>query len=102
MEEAVTNARATYEKMLAGPFLISCLFPKSVLIMLTLLSECDALKTREADLKARIEEMKGHHKAEIEELKLENADLAQKMEDLQATKAWLLTEGARLFGQEYP
>ncbi|MFS7914368.1 hypothetical protein Hanom_Chr02g00152551 [Helianthus anomalus] len=85
--------------MLVGPFLISCLFPKSVLILLTLLSECDALKTGEADLKARIDEMKGHHKVVIEELKLENADLAQKMEDLQATKAWLLTEGAQLLAK---
>ncbi|MFS7906345.1 hypothetical protein Hanom_Chr01g00058171 [Helianthus anomalus] len=34
--------------------------------------------------------------AEIEELKLESADLAAKVEDLQATKAWLLSEGARL------
>ncbi|KAJ0680653.1 hypothetical protein HanPI659440_Chr16g0626631 [Helianthus annuus] len=78
MEESVSNARAAYEKMLA---------------------ERDALKTGEADLKARIEEMKGHHKAEIEELKLESADLAAKVEDLQATKAWLLSEGARLLAK---
>ncbi|MFS7934435.1 hypothetical protein Hanom_Chr05g00391531 [Helianthus anomalus] len=65
MEESITNARSAYEKMMA---------------------ERDALKTGEADLKARIEEMKGHHKAKIEELKLENADLEAKVEDLQATK----------------
>ncbi|MFS7934437.1 hypothetical protein Hanom_Chr05g00391551 [Helianthus anomalus] len=59
----------------------------------------DALKTGEADLKARIEEMKGHHKAKIEELKLENADLEAKVEDLQATKTWLLSEGAKLLAK---
>ncbi|KAJ0638071.1 hypothetical protein HanOQP8_Chr17g0681121 [Helianthus annuus] len=78
MKEAVTNARAAYEKMLA---------------------ERDAHKTGEADLKTRMGEMKEHHKAEIEELKLENADLAQKKEDLQATKAWLLTEGGQLLAK---
>ncbi|KAJ0792873.1 hypothetical protein HanOQP8_Chr01g0022881 [Helianthus annuus] len=78
MEEAVSNARAAYERMLAGH---------------------DAHKTGEADLKARMDEMKGHHKAEIEELKSENADLAKKVEDLQATKEWLLTEGAQLLAK---
>ncbi|KAM0055018.1 hypothetical protein Hdeb2414_s0006g00201261 [Helianthus debilis subsp. tardiflorus] len=46
-----------------------------------------------------MDEMKGDHKAEIEELKSENADLAKKLEDLQATKAWLLTEGAQLLAK---
>ncbi|MFS8030597.1 hypothetical protein Hanom_Chr17g01535861 [Helianthus anomalus] len=73
MEESVSNARSAYEKMMA---------------------ERDALKTGEADPKARIEEMKEHHKAEIEEFKLESADLLVKVEDLQATKTWLLSEGA--------
>ncbi|MFS7960654.1 hypothetical protein Hanom_Chr08g00705601 [Helianthus anomalus] len=70
MEETVSNAHAMYEIMLA---------------------ERDALKTGEAELKTRIEEMKDHHRAEIEELKLENANLEAKVEDLQATKAWLLS-----------
>ncbi|MFS8009787.1 hypothetical protein Hanom_Chr14g01289471 [Helianthus anomalus] len=78
MEESITNARSAYEKMM---------------------TERDALKTGEADLKARIEEMKGHHKVEIEELKLENADLEAKVEDLQATKTWLLSEGAKLLAK---
>ncbi|KAM0034183.1 hypothetical protein Hdeb2414_s0016g00494571 [Helianthus debilis subsp. tardiflorus] len=78
MEEAVANARAAYEKMLA---------------------ERDVLKAGEADLKAQIEEMKGHHKAETEELKLEIADLEAKVEDLQATKTWLLSEGAQLLAK---
>ncbi|KAM0038088.1 hypothetical protein Hdeb2414_s0013g00410821 [Helianthus debilis subsp. tardiflorus] len=78
MEEAVSNARAAYEKMVA---------------------ERDALKTGEADLKAQIEEMKGHHKAEIEELKLECTDLEAKVEDLQATKTWLLLGGAQLLAK---
>ncbi|MFS8030599.1 hypothetical protein Hanom_Chr17g01535881 [Helianthus anomalus] len=73
MEESVSNARSAYEKMMA---------------------ERDALKTGEADPKARIEEMKEHHKAEIEEFKLESADLLVKVEDLQATKTWLLSERA--------
>ncbi|MFS8012757.1 hypothetical protein Hanom_Chr14g01324611 [Helianthus anomalus] len=38
--------------------------------------------------------MAGHHKAEIEEIKLKNVDLSAKVEDLQATKTWLLSEGA--------
>ncbi|MFS7967515.1 hypothetical protein Hanom_Chr09g00786611 [Helianthus anomalus] len=33
------------------------------------------------------------------ELKSENVDLAKKVEDLQVTKAWLLTEGAQLFAK---
>ncbi|MFS7907216.1 hypothetical protein Hanom_Chr01g00068681 [Helianthus anomalus] len=74
MEESVSNARAAYEKMLV---------------------ERDALKKEEADLKARIDEIKGHHRPEVEELKTENADLAKRVKDLQATKAWLLSEGAR-------
>ncbi|KAJ0614333.1 hypothetical protein HanIR_Chr02g0061281 [Helianthus annuus] len=43
--------------------------------------------------------MKGHHKAEIEELKLESADLSQKIEDLRASKVWLLTGGAQLLAK---
>ncbi|KAJ0715014.1 hypothetical protein HanPI659440_Chr13g0496011 [Helianthus annuus] len=78
MEESLSNARAAYERMVA---------------------ERDAHKIGEADLKALMEEMKGHHKAEIEELKLESDDLTQKMEDLQATKVWLLTEGAQLLAK---
>ncbi|MFS7923580.1 hypothetical protein Hanom_Chr03g00262351 [Helianthus anomalus] len=65
MDEAVSNARTTYEKILA---------------------KCNAHKTGEADLKARMDEMKGHHRAEVEELKSENANLSKKVEDLQATK----------------
>ncbi|KAJ0726864.1 hypothetical protein HanPI659440_Chr12g0475231 [Helianthus annuus] len=75
MEESISNARTTYEKMM---------------------TERDALKIGEADLKARMDEMKSHHKAKIEELKLESVDLAAKVEDLQATKAWLLSEGAQV------
>ncbi|KAJ0614896.1 hypothetical protein HanIR_Chr02g0067671 [Helianthus annuus] len=82
MEEFVSNAPSAYEKMLAA-----------------LWSERDAHKTGEADLKAQMDEMKGHHKAEIEELKSESADLVKKVEDLQATKAWLLLEGAQLLAK---
>ncbi|KAJ0734163.1 hypothetical protein HanPI659440_Chr11g0416731 [Helianthus annuus] len=64
MEESFTNARLAYANMMAG----------------------------EADLKAQIEEMKGHE----EEIKVENAALKAKVEDLQATKTWLLSEGAKL------
>ncbi|KAF5768555.1 hypothetical protein HanXRQr2_Chr14g0637771 [Helianthus annuus] len=78
MEESVNNARSAYKKMLA---------------------ERDALKAGEADLRARMDEMKGHHQAEIEELKLKSADLVAKVEDPQATKVWLLSEGARLLAK---
>ncbi|KAM0022572.1 hypothetical protein Hdeb2414_s0023g00630041 [Helianthus debilis subsp. tardiflorus] len=61
--------------------------------------QLDAHKTGESDLKARVDEMKGHHKAKIEELKSENVDLVKKAEDLQATKAWLLSEGAQLLAK---
>ncbi|KAJ0580097.1 hypothetical protein HanHA300_Chr04g0125341 [Helianthus annuus] len=98
MEEAVSNAHAAYEKMLAGTS-ITCLFLYLLLIFITPLSERDAHKTGEANLKARIDEMKRHHKAEIEELMSESADLAKKMKDLQVTKAWLLTEGAQLLAK---
>ncbi|KAM0022989.1 hypothetical protein Hdeb2414_s0023g00634651 [Helianthus debilis subsp. tardiflorus] len=45
----------------------------------------------EADLKAHIEEMKGHE----EEIEAENASLKVKVEELQATKSWMLLEGAK-------
>ncbi|MFS7917461.1 hypothetical protein Hanom_Chr03g00189341 [Helianthus anomalus] len=71
MEESFTNARSAYEKMMAG----------------------------EAELKARMDEKKSYHKAEIEELKLESAELMKKVDELQATKAWLLSEGAQLLAK---
>ncbi|KAF5810527.1 hypothetical protein HanXRQr2_Chr04g0170561 [Helianthus annuus] len=71
MEESLTQARVADERMLAG----------------------------EADLKARMEEMKEHHRAEIEDLKLESADLGKKMEELRATKVLLFTEGAKLLAK---
>ncbi|KAM0046644.1 hypothetical protein Hdeb2414_s0009g00318921 [Helianthus debilis subsp. tardiflorus] len=77
MEESVSNTRSSYEKTMI----------------------CNAFKTGEADLRARMDEMKSHHKAEIEELKLENTDLEAKVEDLQATKTWLLSAGAQLLAK---
>ncbi|KAJ0800612.1 hypothetical protein HanPI659440_Chr03g0105161 [Helianthus annuus] len=71
MEESFTNARLAYANMMAG----------------------------EADLKAQIEEMKGNHEAEIEETKKENAALKATVDDLQATKIWLLSEGAKLLAK---
>ncbi|KAJ0576140.1 hypothetical protein HanOQP8_Chr05g0178781 [Helianthus annuus] len=68
MEESFTNARLAYANMMAG----------------------------EADLKAQIEEMKCSHETEIEEIKKENATLKASVDDLQVTKTWLLSEGARL------
>ncbi|KAJ0482919.1 hypothetical protein HanIR_Chr13g0659261 [Helianthus annuus] len=53
------------------------------------------MMAREADLKAQIEEMKGHK----EEIKAENASLKARVEDLQATKTWLLLEGAQLLAK---
>ncbi|KAF5814550.1 hypothetical protein HanRHA438_Chr03g0124461 [Helianthus annuus] len=67
MEESFTNACLAYANMMAG----------------------------EADLKAQIEEMKGHN----EEIEVENAALKAKVEDLQATKTWLLSEGAKLLAK---
>ncbi|MFS7928667.1 hypothetical protein Hanom_Chr04g00323421 [Helianthus anomalus] len=67
MEESFANARLAYVNMMAG----------------------------EADLKAQIEEMKGHE----EEIKVENAALKAEVEDLQATKTWLLSEGAKLLAK---
>ncbi|KAF5820985.1 hypothetical protein HanXRQr2_Chr01g0008461 [Helianthus annuus] len=49
----------------------------------------------EADLKAQIEEMKGNE----EEINAENAALQAKVDDLQATKTWLLSEGAKLLAK---
>ncbi|MFS7896627.1 hypothetical protein Hanom_Chr00s005175g01728181 [Helianthus anomalus] len=74
MGESFTNARLAYANMMA---------------------ERDVLKSEEADLKAQIEEMKGHE----EKTKAENAALQAKVEDLQATKVWLLSEGARLLAK---
>ncbi|KAM0032596.1 hypothetical protein Hdeb2414_s0016g00476791 [Helianthus debilis subsp. tardiflorus] len=76
MEESFANARLAYANMMRG-----------------------VLKTGEADLKAQIEEMKGNHEAEIEEIKKENAALKERVDDLQATKIWLLSEGAKLLAK---
>ncbi|KAJ0804436.1 hypothetical protein HanPI659440_Chr02g0038021 [Helianthus annuus] len=43
-----------------------------------------------------MEAMKKDHEAEVEDLKLENVDLNKRVEELRATKFWLLTEGAQL------
>ncbi|MFS7918793.1 hypothetical protein Hanom_Chr03g00205321 [Helianthus anomalus] len=74
MEESCSNARLAYANMMA---------------------EQNVFKSGEADLKAQIEEMKGHE----EEIKVENAALKAKVEDLQATKAWMLSEGAKLLAK---
>ncbi|KAM0064707.1 hypothetical protein Hdeb2414_s0003g00106241 [Helianthus debilis subsp. tardiflorus] len=66
MEESFNNARQAYANMMAG----------------------------EADLKAQIEEMKCNHEVEVGEIKKENAALKASVDDLQMTKAWLLSEGA--------
>ncbi|MFS7964464.1 hypothetical protein Hanom_Chr08g00750681 [Helianthus anomalus] len=71
MEESFANARLAYGNMMAG----------------------------EADLKAQIEEMKGNHEAEIEEIKKENTALKATVDDLQATKTWLLSDGAKLLAK---
>ncbi|KAJ0693054.1 hypothetical protein HanPI659440_Chr15g0592851 [Helianthus annuus] len=71
MEESFANARLAYANMMAG----------------------------EADLKAQIKEMKGNHEVEIEKIKTENATLKTKVENLQATKVWLLSEGAKLLAK---
>ncbi|KAM0018837.1 hypothetical protein Hdeb2414_s0026g00678651 [Helianthus debilis subsp. tardiflorus] len=78
MEESFNNARLAYANMMA---------------------ERDVLKTGEADLKAQIKEMKCNHEAEIGEIKKENAALKALVDDLQATKTWLLSEGARLLAK---
>ncbi|KAJ0802442.1 hypothetical protein HanPI659440_Chr03g0129021 [Helianthus annuus] len=67
MEESLSGARLSYESMMA---------------------ERDALKTREADLKGRLEEMEG-----------ENASLKTEVTDLRETKVWMLTEGAQLLAK---
>ncbi|KAF5782013.1 hypothetical protein HanRHA438_Chr11g0503241 [Helianthus annuus] len=53
----------------------------------------------EADRKARMEIMKKDHEAEVKDLKLENADLSKRVEELQLTKVWLLNEGAQLLAK---
>ncbi|MFS8009763.1 hypothetical protein Hanom_Chr14g01289201 [Helianthus anomalus] len=78
MEASFENARIAYANMMA---------------------ERDVLKTGEADLKAQIEEMKCTYEAEVGEIKRENAALKASVEDLQATKAWLLSDGARLLAK---
>ncbi|KAF5816328.1 hypothetical protein HanRHA438_Chr03g0144481 [Helianthus annuus] len=71
MEESFNNARLAYANMVAG----------------------------EADLKAQIEDLKSAHEAEIEGVKKENAALKASVDDLHATKAWLLSEGAQLLAK---
>ncbi|KAJ0763318.1 hypothetical protein HanPI659440_Chr08g0279331 [Helianthus annuus] len=74
MEASFENARIAYVNMMA---------------------ERDVLKSGEADLKAQIEDMKGHE----EEIEAENASLKAKVEELQATKVWMLSEGAKLLAK---
>ncbi|KAJ0743695.1 hypothetical protein HanPI659440_Chr10g0378921 [Helianthus annuus] len=71
MEESFNNARVAYANMMAG----------------------------EADLKAQIEEMKCGYEAEVEGIRKENAALKASVDDLLATKTWLLSEGARLLAR---
>ncbi|MFS7968994.1 hypothetical protein Hanom_Chr09g00803981 [Helianthus anomalus] len=78
MEESFANARLAYANMMA---------------------ERDVLKTGEADLKAQIEEMKCNHETEIEGFKRENTVLKASVDDLQATKTWLFSEGAQLLAK---
>ncbi|KAJ0747680.1 hypothetical protein HanOQP8_Chr05g0192361 [Helianthus annuus] len=61
--------------------------------------EYDRMIAGEADLKARMEEMKKNHEAEIGDLKLESAELSRKVVELRLTKIWLLTEGAQLLAK---
>ncbi|KAJ0787855.1 hypothetical protein HanPI659440_Chr05g0185031 [Helianthus annuus] len=74
MEESLSKARLAYESMMA---------------------ERDALKSGEADLKDRIEEMKGRE----ENMEAENASLRAKVDDLQETKVWMLSKGAKLLAK---
>ncbi|KAM0027591.1 hypothetical protein Hdeb2414_s0019g00542001 [Helianthus debilis subsp. tardiflorus] len=74
MEASFENARIAYANMMA---------------------ERDVLKSGEANLKAQIEEMKGHE----EEIESENASLKAKVDELQATKTWMLLEGAKLLAK---
>ncbi|KAM0042886.1 hypothetical protein Hdeb2414_s0010g00334981 [Helianthus debilis subsp. tardiflorus] len=69
MEESLSNARLAYESMMAGTFR-------------------DALKTGEADLKDRLEEMEAEYAA-----------LRTEVNDLRETKAWMLSEGAQLLAK---
>ncbi|MFS7903592.1 hypothetical protein Hanom_Chr01g00025901 [Helianthus anomalus] len=78
MDESFNNARLAYANMMA---------------------ERDVLKTEEADLKAQIEEMKCTYEAEMGGIKKENAALKASVDDLHATKTWLLSEGARLLAK---
>ncbi|KAJ0749589.1 hypothetical protein HanLR1_Chr05g0171721 [Helianthus annuus] len=43
--------------------------------------------------------MKCNHEAEVGEIKKENAALKASVDDLQATKTWVLSEGARLLAK---
>ncbi|MFS7935040.1 hypothetical protein Hanom_Chr05g00398771 [Helianthus anomalus] len=71
MEESFNNARLAYANMMAGV----------------------------VDLKAKIEEMKCNHEAEVGEIKKEKAALKASVDDLQPTKTWLLSDGARLLAK---
>ncbi|MFS7929641.1 hypothetical protein Hanom_Chr04g00334971 [Helianthus anomalus] len=60
-----------------------------------MVAERDALKSEGADLKMQVEEMKGREK----EMEAEKASLKTKVEELQATKIWILSEGAGLLAK---
>ncbi|MFS7980722.1 hypothetical protein Hanom_Chr10g00942631 [Helianthus anomalus] len=75
MEESLTQLRNAYDQMI---------------------KERDLHKSGEADPKVKMEAMENSHGAEVEDLKLEIADLNKRMDELRSTKVCHLIEGRRL------
>ncbi|MFS7978469.1 hypothetical protein Hanom_Chr10g00915841 [Helianthus anomalus] len=94
MGASFENARIAYANMMAGMYLDLNILLFSY-FFLTPWPERDVLNSGEADLKAHFEEMKGHE----EEIEAENASLKAKVDELQATKTWMLLEGAKLLAK---
>ncbi|KAJ0618312.1 hypothetical protein HanPSC8_Chr02g0057651 [Helianthus annuus] len=99
MEESLVQACNTYDRMIAGPVPYSIFLASLFVFFLTCFTERDLHKSGEGNLKARMEVMEKNHGAEVKDLKLENADLNNKVEELRVTKVWLLTEGAQLLAK---
>ncbi|MFS7980712.1 hypothetical protein Hanom_Chr10g00942531 [Helianthus anomalus] len=78
MEESLTQLRNAYDQMI---------------------KERDFHKSGDADLKVKMEAMEKSHGAEVEDLKLEIADLNKRMDELRSTKVFHLIEGAQLLAK---
>ncbi|MFS7950078.1 hypothetical protein Hanom_Chr06g00579111 [Helianthus anomalus] len=86
MEESLVQVHNAYDRMItcSTPCFIRLAF--ALYFFLTCFIERDMHKSGEVDLKAKMEAKKKNQEAEVEDLKLENAGLNKRVEELRVTK----------------